>query len=493
MKKEYLAIWNLTLDEEEAALDRFHLRMAQGDFVELLGTENAGKSSLSSFFSGRARIRTGYVTVGGERVHEGMYFPSSSIQCVGEIPSVAESLTVAENIILLSPRRRMRGILRHRDLESRASFLLSELGLPIRAEAPVYTLTEGEKRAVEFLRALQNETPFVFVENIFENLGRTDMQLLELCLQHLKRRGVSILVISGGIPRFPEMSDRIVVMRGGRNVRTFYRGNFDRGEYTRWMFGVTDPSSVRAETLGGRGLSAAIESRDCASGNAGRRKKQPAAEQSGPGEIVFQARNISGEYLTHFDTAVRRGEIVGLYDMNNTANRELIHMITGERPFSGGGFYLKGKPFAPSGVHHAVQSGIGYIPGNILSCAVIPHMSYGENLALATLRRDSRFGFLENTRVLRFLEKEFRKEREEPVLSPQERMRNALQRLLLLRPGLLLMEDVISDMQVRMLKMQAYYLERLTEEGCAVLISSQNLTALRQVCDRIVVAETQEE
>ena len=49
------------------------------------------------------------------------------------------------------------------------------------------------------------------------------------------------------------------------------------------------------------------------------------------------------------------------------------------------------------------------------------------------------------------------------------------------------MEDVLSDMNIRMLKIQTDYLARITDTGCAALISSQNLMALRQVCDRIIV------
>lgn len=488
MKNEYLSIWNLVLLEEEAVLDRFHLRLSRGDFVEMLGTEGAGKTSVASFFCGRSRIGSGFVRVDGHRIPAGETYPSDGIECIGPVPSVAESLSVAENVMLLSHRRRIHGLVHHTDLERRTSFLLSEMGLPFRADAPVHMLTEGEKRAVELMRVVQNETPFLFVDDIFSTLGQEDMQMIGTCLHFLKERGVTILVLGSGMPHFQDMSDRVVVMRGGRNVRTFYKGSFDRGEYVRWMFGVTDPASVRAEAvslLGGRsGHAPAVRTTDGRNGGAEEKK----------GTVIFRAEGVRGSSDMPHSFEVCGGEIVGLYDMNNRANREIIRLVTGETPLEDGAFYLKGEPFHPSTTEHAIRCGIGYIPREIGRAAAVPRMSYGENLALPVMRRKGVFA-LKNRRVVRFLSSEYGKEMDGDVRDPsfmkeltqRDRMRIVMQRMLLMRPALLLIEDVISDMNVGMLKIQTEYLARLTGEGCAVLISSPNLQAIRQVCDRIVV------
>ena len=476
MKEEYLLIQNLSAGEEGAALDHFCLRISRGDFVEILGTEGAGKTVLSEFFSGHVRIRDGLVTIGGRRYLTGETLSGTEVECIRRTSSLAESLTVAENIALLTRNRRIRGVIRHKDLAVRANFLLSEFGLDFKADAPVYSLSEGEKRAVELLRAVENEIPLLFIDNIFESVGQTDLRLLENVLRQMKSRGFAVLITGGGFPVFRDLDDRVVVLRSGRNVRTFYRDSFDREEYVKWVFGVEEPSQLRSDAV------FALEGRDV----------KPYASDTAP---VLKLEGVSTAEVTNVSLEVYPGEIVGFYDMNHVNNRALIRLLTGEEKASAGCALLLGKPYRPSDFREAAAGGICYIPGGIRDCAVVEGMSYGDNLILPVMEKVSRGGIVVNSRVRRFLEEEYGEELSVPVkdlkraggLGMADRMRVALQRVILSRPKLLLVEDTVSDMNVRMLKLQNEYFEHLTQEGCAVIVSSQNITVLRQICDRIIV------
>lgn len=482
MKKELLNIQNLTAQEEDSALDGFHLRMSRGDFVELLGTEHSGKTTVSALLRGRLKIRSGLISFAGQIFRDGDALNASDIQCLGPIPSLTESLTVAENILLLSPKRKIRGILHRRDMEARVNFLLAEFGLSFRAKDPIFSLSEGEKRAVELLRAIENEIAFLFIDNIFQNLGQSDIHLIESCLAELKRRGLTILILGGGFPLFPALHDRVTVLRKGKNVRTFYRGSYEREEYVKWVFGVSSPESVRS--------SAVIHLDE--------RRQNPPSLCAKASELLL-AESVSGEVLQAFTLSVSAGEIIGLYDMNNRKNREFLHLLIGDSPLAGGRFFLKGREYLPISLENAITSGICFLPRNIRSCAVIDQMSYGENLLLSTMRQNSIFGILKNERILRFLEREYGPELEESnggvvsvsSMNDYDRIRTAMQRILLSRPSLLLLEDAVTDMNVHMLSLQTEYFPRLTTNGCAILLSSQNLNVLRQVCDRIIVMNSE--
>ncbi len=476
MKEEYLLIRNLCAGEEGAALDQFCLRISRGDFVEILGTEGAGKTVLSELFSGHVRIREGSVLIGGRRYLPGEMLSGMEVQCIRRTSSLAESLTVAENISLLTRNRRIRGVIRHKDLVVRANFLLSEFGLGFKADAPVHSLSEGEKRAVELLRAVENEIPFLFIDNIFESVGQADLELLENILRQMKERGFAVLIAGGGFPLFRDLDDRVIVLRSGRNVRTFYRDSFDREEYVKWVFGVVEPSALRSDAV------FALDGRE-------------AEEHLPDTPPVLTLEGVSTDIVKDISLAVYPGEIAGFYDMNHVNNRELIRLLTGETKASSGRVLLGGKPYSPSGIGKAVARGVCYIPAWIRDCAVVEGMSYGDNLILPVMRKVSRRGVLVNERIRRFLEEEYGAELSVPVkdlktageLGMADRLRLALQRAVLIRPKLLLVEDTVSDMNIRMLKLQCEYFKRLTQEGCAVIVSSQNLTALRQICDRIIV------
>lgn len=477
MKEEYLLIRNLSAGEEGAALDHLSLRVSRGDFVEILGTEGAGKTVLSEFFSGHIPIREGSVQIGGRRYLPGERLSGMEVQCIRRTTSLAESLTVAENISLLTRNRRIRGVIRHKDLEVRANFLLSEFGLGFRADVPVYSLSEGEKRAVELLRAVENEIPFLFIADIFESVGQADLQLLENVLRQMKQRGFAVLITGGGFPLFRDLDDRVIVLRSGRNVRTFYRESFDREEYVKWVFGgAEEPSRARSDTVFAM--------------NDGEVRTQKSGSPP-----VLTLEEVSTDVVKDVSLTVYTGEIAGFYDMNHVNNRELVRLLTGETKASAGKIFLEGKPYHPSGIREAVSKGVCYIPAGIRECAAVESMSYGENLILPVMRKLSRRGFLVNSRIRRFLEEEYGEELSVPVkslktageLGMADRLRLALQRAILLRPALLLVEDTVSDMNVRMLRLQSEYFERLTRAGCSVIVSSQNVTVLRRLCDRIIV------
>ena len=488
MKRAYLTIRDLAAGDAGTQMDHFHLRMSEGDFVELLGTEGSGKAQLAAVLTGRARIREGSVWIADRTYGPGDSIDSTAVRCVGSTPSLVRSLTVAENIVLLARGRKSRFLLRRQELVSRASFLLSEFGIPLRADMKAEGLSSGEERAVELLRAVEDEIPFLLIGDIFGRTGQADLQMIESVLRKMKARGTTILVLGSSFPRFIDLDDRVEVIRRGRHVRTFYRENYDRETYVKWFLGTEDPAMVRAQASGFAGgrNGAFIAGGDKGGGD--------------PSAFRLQIRGLVTPGLTGIGLTAAAGEIVGLYDMNNRGNRELVQCLTGDMRPLGGEMYLDAERYAPDGALYRSRRGVDFLPRNILDCAVVEGMDYAENVELSTMRRGSRFGFLVNRRVQNFLASEYGAELDEKDpkrakggdLSADDRMRTALQRILLHRPKLLIIEDVLSDMNINLLRLETEYFRRLTDAGCTILISSQNLTALRQVADRIVILHSDE-
>ena len=95
MKQAYLSIRNLIAGEKGTQLDRFHLRMSQGEIVELMGIEGSGKAQLTGVLTGSVRIRAGTVNIAGRNYGPGETLNSPDILHIGSTPSLAGSLTVA--------------------------------------------------------------------------------------------------------------------------------------------------------------------------------------------------------------------------------------------------------------------------------------------------------------------------------------------------------------------------------------------------------------
>jgi ABC-type sugar transport system ATPase subunit len=270
-------------------------------------------------------------------------------------------------------------------------------------------------------------------------------------------------------------------------VRTFYHNNYDREAYVRWSLGMQDPALARAEATGHAGISTFHGTALPASGQ---------RNSSAVPRLTIRDLALPGIQNIHLDA--KAGEIIGLYDMNNRGNHELLQCLTGATRPLDGEMFLDGVPYAPDSPDDISRRGVDFLPHNILSCAVVEGMSYSENLELSTMKRHSLFGTFVKKRVQDFLTDEYGREleAEDPGhakgrdLNTNDRMRVALQRILLHHPKLLLIEDLLSDMNIELLRIETEYFSRLTETGCTILISSPNLTVLRQVTDRIIVLGT---
>lgn len=487
MKQEYLSIRNLIAGEEGTQLDRFHLRISQGEFVELMGIEGSGKAQLTGVLTGNVRIRSGRVCIAGHTYGPGDILRSRNILHIGSTPSLAGSLTVAENVVLLTRSRKRRLLVHKREIIDRVNFLLSEFGLSIRAETRADELGEGEKRTVELLRAVANDIPFILISDIFQTMGQADLQMIESMLRRMKARGYTALILGSSFPRFIDLDDRIEVIRRGRHVRTFYRNNYDREAYVKWVLGTQVPALARAEATGHSGISTFHGTALPASGE---------RDTSGAQRLIIRDLELPGIRSFHLDA--KAGEIIGLYDMNNQGNHELLECLAGASRPLGGEMILDGVPYTPDSPAVISRMGVDLLPRNILNCAVVEGMSYGENLELSTMRKHSLLRIFVKKRVQEYLSDEYGREleAEDPThskgrdLNTRDRMRVALQRILLHHPKLLLIEDVLSDMNIDFLRIATEYFRRLTETGCTILISSPNLTVLRQVTDRIIVLGT---
>ena len=77
-------------------------------------------------------------------------------------------------------------------------------------------------------------------------------------------------------------------------------------------------------------------------------------------QVVFTCSELQGpRYLQNYTMEVYKGEIVGIYDLNNRANRELMECIIGEIKLEAGQMDLLGKRYAPAGIDDAIAHNVG--------------------------------------------------------------------------------------------------------------------------------------
>ncbi|WP_433415725.1 ATP-binding cassette domain-containing protein [Microtetraspora malaysiensis] len=205
------------------ALEGVSLDLAPGEVVALVGDNGAGKSTLVKIISGAVSPDSGGLCIDGEPVHVGNPHDAQrlGISTVYQDLALCENLDVVANLFLGSERRRL-SFLNHIQMERSARDLLTSLDVRIRdIRVPVAMLSGGQRQSVAIARALIGEPRLVILDEPTAALGvEQTAQVLDL-IRRLRERGLAVLLISHNLADLRAVSDRVVVLRLGRNAGEF--------------------------------------------------------------------------------------------------------------------------------------------------------------------------------------------------------------------------------------------------------------------------------
>jgi D-xylose transport system ATP-binding protein len=205
------------------ALDGVNLEVAGGEVVALVGDNGAGKSTLVKTVSGAITPDAGVIAFEGRPVRIARPHDAQSlgISTVYQDLALCENLDVVANLFLGTERRRW-GLLRGIRMERAARDLLTSLDVRIPdIGAPVAMLSGGQRQSVAISRALLGEPRLVILDEPTAALGvEQTAQVLDL-ITRLRDRGLAVIVISHNLADVRAVSDRIVVLRLGRNAGDF--------------------------------------------------------------------------------------------------------------------------------------------------------------------------------------------------------------------------------------------------------------------------------
>ncbi|MGI5492211.1 ATP-binding cassette domain-containing protein [Microtetraspora malaysiensis] len=205
------------------ALQGVSLDLAPGEVVALVGDNGAGKSTLVKIISGAVSPDSGGLFIDGKPVHVGNPHDAQrlGISTVYQDLALCENLDVVANLFLGSERRRL-SFLNHIQMERSARDLLTSLDVRIRdIRVPVAMLSGGQRQSVAIARALIGEPRLVILDEPTAALGvEQTAQVLDL-IRRLRERGLAVLLISHNLADVRAVSDRVVVLRLGRNAGEF--------------------------------------------------------------------------------------------------------------------------------------------------------------------------------------------------------------------------------------------------------------------------------
>jgi branched-chain amino acid transport system ATP-binding protein len=208
------------------AVDGATLAVEQGSITGLIGPNGAGKSTLFNCVSGFLRADAGRVLLEGRRIDRRSphRIARAGLVRTFQTPRALARMTVLENVVLGTPghpgeRLGGRGGGREREARARARELLELVRLDGHADALAGTLSGGQRKLLDLVRALMAEPRLLLLDEPMAGVSPTvRVQLLEHILGLRERGGLTFLIVEHDLDFVMRASDRVIVMADGRVI-----------------------------------------------------------------------------------------------------------------------------------------------------------------------------------------------------------------------------------------------------------------------------------
>jgi D-xylose transport system ATP-binding protein len=223
------------------ALAGVRLDLAAGRVTALVGDNGAGKSTLVKVIAGVVPADQGTIAIDGKLVRIARPHDAQAlgIATVYQDLALCENLNVIANLFLGAERSTLK-VLRHREMERATRDLLGSLDVRIPdIRVPVALLSGGQRQSVAIARALLGDPRVVILDEPTAALGVEQTSQVLALIRRLRERGLAVLLVSHNMVDVRAVSDRITVLRLGRNAGDFTTSEVDEATLVRAITGMT--------------------------------------------------------------------------------------------------------------------------------------------------------------------------------------------------------------------------------------------------------------
>ena len=456
--KRYGATW---------ALEGVDLVARAGEVHALLGANGAGKSTLLHLLGGIAAPSAGEIRLDGTPVTFASPADAAraGIASVHQELAVLPQLTVAENVWLAREPRTRVGALDRRALRQATVELLEGHGLPLDPDAVTGSLSVANRQLVEIARALSASARILSLDEPSAVLSLAERDRLFETVRRLKASGLLVLFVSHRLDEVFEITDRVTVLRNGRQALAAETAHTSREALVHAMVGhavVARPGPARV---------------------------------AGERAVRYRVRVDAGE-PPPVEMAIGPGEIVGFGGLVGGGRTRLARRLAGLEPGSVATWRAPdGETFTLRSARDAIGHGIVYLTEDRKRDGLFLDLPVVDNASAASLARIARAGWLSRRRERAAVAPTLERLRlvaaslSMPVraLSGGNQQKVLFARALLARPRVLVCDEPTRGVDVGAREEIYALLESLAAQGVAVLVVSSELKELIDVCHRLLV------
>lgn len=449
-----------------------NLCINSGEIVGLLGENGAGKTTLMNILYGLYQPDTGKIKINGKnvRIHNPVESINLGIGMVHQHFMLVQNHSVIENIALsykdtpfFFPKIKIR---------KKVEDFSRQFNFQIDPDKKVWQLSAGEQQRVEIIKALLNGADLLILDEPTSVLTPQEIEELISILKDLRAKGHMVIFISHKLDEIMKICDRVLVLQKGKIVGSADTKDTDKKALARMMVGRDIVFNINREKL-----------------------------TKGKKILSVENLNVMGDkglpVLKNISFDLSENEIFGIAGVSGNGQRELAEAITGIRPVASGKVKINDKDITNKSPRHIYDQGVSHVPEERIKFGIVPGLFLYDNAILKQhhLKKFSKRYFLKYKQVKEHTQNIIN-EFKVATHSIDNQIRNLsggnIQKLILGReiseqPQLLVASHPTYGLDVGATEFLRKHLLKLRKQGSAVLLFSEDLEEIFELCDRVAV------
>jgi ABC-type sugar transport system ATPase subunit len=337
------------------ALEDISFDLKRGEVHCLCGENGAGKSTLIKILSGAYQPDDGgQIFFNGNEVSlKPQTALRMGIHTIYQEHNVFSALNITENIFAGAEITR-RGLLQRQEMQRQTKNVLRYLKSDLTPDRRMSDLTSGQQKIVEIAKALLFKSNVIILDEPTASFSSREIDTLLNIVKTVKEDGLGVIYISHHLDEVFEIGDRATVLRDGRRVSMYPIAGLAKTTLIKDMVG-RDPSTFYER------------------------------ERVERGEVVLEARNVTGNGVRNVSFELHRGEVLGIAGMAGSGRSELMEVLFGSAPLEYGEILISGRSVKLSSPKSAIRNKMCFITEDRQNTGLFLPETIAENVAVANM------------------------------------------------------------------------------------------------------------
>jgi len=356
LEEPILSLKNVSMNFlETLAVKNVDFNIYKGKVHAIVGENGAGKSTLMNIIGGLFNDFSGEIFLDGQAVS--FTTPSISkdngIEMIHQELSLAGPISIAENLLTGRLPCSYGIFLNKKKMIEETKKNLKRVGLGyLDPMMRISDISQHEAQLIELAKALANNPRILIMDEPTSSLSHEETERLFNIIKDLKKQGLAIVYVSHHLEEVFKIADLISVMRDGRKVGTFIKGETNIEKIVELMVGQKKSEFYKYEKN-------EVKSR----------------------EELLRVKNASRYGFFHnISFYAKAGEIIGICGLTGSGRSEMARSICGVDPLDSGEIFIHGKKVLIKNLTQAIKHKLIYLTEDRKNEGLALRLTLGENL-----------------------------------------------------------------------------------------------------------------